>query len=256
MFGTGKGISQKARSIVVDGDLVLCPCGKNRVIVGSNPRIFVHTNAGSAVTSSARAAVTAESSFLPTDMFDEQVRAAASIALDGYPYFVEMVDGRTSAGRVDASGKLPRIVTDDANKYIVYWGDQALARQEGAWTMPNGKTVVSTNSTPNSVKDVALTALTFQDLWDNYVTGNPYDDPSGQYKNQCAIRMSATFHSVGIEMKSFSQKLVKPMAGKQTLGRILLNGKSTATRARELAETEANRGIATARGRYRTGLAR
>jgi hypothetical protein len=132
MFGTGKGISQKARSIVVDGDLVLCPCGKNRVIVGSNPRIFVHTNAGSAVTSSARAAVTAESSFLPTDMFDEQVRAAASIALDGYPYFVEMVDGRTSAGRVDASGKLPRIVTDDANEYIVYWGDQALARQEGA----------------------------------------------------------------------------------------------------------------------------
>jgi len=102
--------------------------------------------------------------------------------------------------------------------------------------MPNGKTVVSTNSTPNSVKDVALKALTFQDLWDNYVTGNPYDDPSGQYKNQCAIRMSATFHSVGIEMKSFSQKLVKPMAGKQTLGRILLNGKSTATRAHELAD--------------------
>ncbi|WP_089161234.1 hypothetical protein [Caballeronia sordidicola] len=64
-------------------------------------------------------------------MFDEQVRAAASIALDGYPFLIEMVDGRTFAGRVDASGKLPR-VTDDADEYIVYWGDQALARQDEA----------------------------------------------------------------------------------------------------------------------------
>jgi hypothetical protein len=67
--------------------------------------------------------------------------------------------------------------------------------------MPNRKTVVSTNSTPDSIKEVPLKALTFQELWDNYVTGDPYGDPNGQYKNQCAIRMSATFHRVGIEMK-------------------------------------------------------
>ncbi len=102
--------------------------------------------------------------------------------------------------------------------------------------MPNEKTMVSTNSTPNSIKVVPLRALTFQELWDNYVTGDPYNDLNGQYKNQCAIRLSATFHRVGIEMKSFSQKLVKPMPGKPTLGRILLNGKSTATRAYELAD--------------------
>lgn len=132
MFGTGKGISQKARSIVVDGDLVLCPCGKNRVIVGANPRVFVNTHSGSVVTSNAGAAVTSESSVLPTGTFDEQVRAAASVALDGYPYLIEMADGRTFSGRVDASGKLPRIVTDDGDEYTVYWGDQALARQEEA----------------------------------------------------------------------------------------------------------------------------
>ena len=102
--------------------------------------------------------------------------------------------------------------------------------------MPNRKTVVRTNSTSNSVKEVPLKVLTFQELWNNYITGDPYDDPNGQYRNQCAIRMSATFHRVGIEMKSFSQKLVKPMPGKPTLGRILLDGKSTATRAYELAE--------------------
>jgi len=102
--------------------------------------------------------------------------------------------------------------------------------------MPNEKTIVRTNSTPNSIKEVPLKALRFQELWDNYVTGDPYDDPNGQYKNQCAIRMSATFHAVGIEVKSFSQKLVEPMPGKPTLGRILLDGKATATRAFELAE--------------------
>lgn len=102
--------------------------------------------------------------------------------------------------------------------------------------MPNKKTVVRTNSMSNSFKEVPLTALTFQELWDNYVTGDPYNDPNGLYKNQCAIRMSATFHAVGVEMKSFSQRVVKPMPGKPSLGRILLDGKATATRAYELAE--------------------
>ncbi|MDP9650427.1 type VI secretion system amidase effector protein Tae4 [Paraburkholderia caledonica] len=102
--------------------------------------------------------------------------------------------------------------------------------------MPNRKTIIRTNATPNSIKEVQLKTVTFQELWDNYVTGDPYSDPNGQYKNQCAVRMSATFHTVGIEMKSFSQKLVKPMPGKPVLGRILLDGQATATRAYELAE--------------------
>jgi len=46
IFGTGQGVSQKGRDVVVDGDRVLCPCGKNRVIVGSNPGIFRKTNGG------------------------------------------------------------------------------------------------------------------------------------------------------------------------------------------------------------------
>jgi hypothetical protein len=102
--------------------------------------------------------------------------------------------------------------------------------------MPNKKTIVRTNQTPNSVKEVQLRAVTFQELWNAFPSGDPYDDPSGNYKNQCAIRMSVTFHKVGSEMKSFSQKLVKPMPGKKSLGRILIGGKPTAARAYELAE--------------------
>ena len=100
--------------------------------------------------------------------------------------------------------------------------------------MPNKRTVVRTNQTPNSVKTVSLKAITFQELWDNYPSGNPYGNPA--YTNQCAIRMSITLHRVGIEMKSFSSKLVKPLSGQPSIGRIILDGKVTATRADELGE--------------------
>jgi hypothetical protein len=100
--------------------------------------------------------------------------------------------------------------------------------------MPNKPTVVRTNSIPNSVKVVHLRAITFQELWDNYPSGNPYDNPA--YKDQCAIRMSVTFHRLGIEMKSFSSKLVMPASGQTSIGRIILDGKATATRADELGE--------------------
>jgi hypothetical protein len=75
--------------------------------------------------------------------------------------------------------------------------------------MPNKPTVVRTNSTPGSIKVVELKVLTFQELWNNYPSGDPYDNPD--YKDQCAIRMSVTLHRVGVEMKSFSQKLVRPL---------------------------------------------
>jgi len=81
---------------------------------------------------------------------------------------------------------------------------------------------------------VELKALTFQELWDNYPMGDPYDNPA--YENQCAIRMSVMFHRVGIEMKSFSEKLIRPLSGQKSIGRILLVDKATATRADELAE--------------------
>ena len=102
--------------------------------------------------------------------------------------------------------------------------------------MPNKKTPVKTNKEKDSVKEVQLKAVTFKELWDNYPAGHPYEDPNGQYSNQCAIKMSVTFHKTGSDMKSFSQKNVKPMPGKESLGRLLLEGKPTATRAYELAQ--------------------
>lgn len=48
ILGTGKGIFEGGRDVVVDGDQVLCPCGKNRVIVGASPGIFFESTGGSA----------------------------------------------------------------------------------------------------------------------------------------------------------------------------------------------------------------
>lgn len=44
ILGTGKGMSEKGRAVVVDGDAVLCPCRANRVLAGRNPGIFLKTS--------------------------------------------------------------------------------------------------------------------------------------------------------------------------------------------------------------------
>ena len=78
----------------------------------------------------------------------------------------------------------------------------------------------------------SLSGVTFKELWDNFPSGKPYDNPA--YTNQCAIRMSVTLHRVGVGMKSFNSKTVKPVSGAKTIGRIMLDDKPTATRAEEM----------------------
>jgi hypothetical protein len=98
---------------------------------------------------------------------------------------------------------------------------------------------VRTNTVKDSVCKIDVPAVKFSDLWDNYVTGAPYkpaEGDKGDYSNQCALRMSATFHKVGIKMLSFSQKTLKPMPGAQVLGRVMMGGSPSAVRAYELGE--------------------
>lgn len=62
--------------------------------------------------------------------FDEQIRATtSSVGLDGYPYFIEMADGRILSGRLEPGGTLPRMTTgENPDEYMVYWGEDALER--------------------------------------------------------------------------------------------------------------------------------
>ncbi|PCE24090.1 hypothetical protein BWP39_30875 [Paraburkholderia acidicola] len=95
--------------------------------------------------------------------------------------------------------------------------------------MPNKRTVVRTNSTLNSVKEVPLKVLTFNELWSAYPDKkDPFVDPQtgkvpAYADNQCAIRLSIMLHNVGVEMKSFRGE-----------GQIRIDGKRAALRAREL----------------------
>ena len=63
--------------------------------------------------------------------FDEQV-ALLGGAITGLPYVIETRDGRRFQGRAAVEGILPRIDTDKEDEYIVYWGDEALAKIAGA----------------------------------------------------------------------------------------------------------------------------
>lgn len=107
----------------------------------------------------------------------------------------------------------------------------------------NQKGQVTTNPKRGSVASCSMTGvvpITFKELWENFeYDPHPYkvkgEVPKG-FENQCAIKMSKTLHNVGVEMKSFSSNFVKPEGNAQTIGRILLNNKATATRASEMAQ--------------------
>lgn len=63
--------------------------------------------------------------------YDEQVRAVGQRAFEGYPYFIETVDGRTHAGSIDTSCDRPRMHTDSSDDYTMHWGDEGPVRQNG-----------------------------------------------------------------------------------------------------------------------------
>ena len=107
----------------------------------------------------------------------------------------------------------------------------------------NQSGTVSTNPKRGSVascNSAGIVPVTIEELWDNYEDGDPPYQVNGEtpkgFENQCAIRMSKTLHNVGVKMISFSQNYIKPEGNAPTLGRILLNGLSTATRANEFAK--------------------
>jgi len=130
IYATGEGVSEKGRVAVVHGDKVLCPCGKNRVIAGSDAGCHLEPqrDLSATVTTSRDSAAISSSS---NAIFDEQIRASATAAaLDGYPYFIETREGQTYSGRINADGSLPRISTEAIGEYSVHWGDDALARWE------------------------------------------------------------------------------------------------------------------------------
>jgi hypothetical protein len=115
IYGTGKGISEKGRDAVLDGDPVLCPCGKNRVIVGDNPGVFLTTNEGSAVAKSAAggfsiASTLASSARVADDDDNSEGIYPAPVADAKAKTDCSYLDG--SKARIDAPADLYKHVND------------------------------------------------------------------------------------------------------------------------------------------------
>jgi hypothetical protein len=123
IFGTGQGISEKGRDAVVDGDLVLCPCGKNRVIVGANPGIFLESR-GSAgtVSPSMPASPSASASHLTRpapvnsryDLFFHAKHERTGEDLCHVRYQITLEDGRQFIGVTDEKGHTQKVSADTA----------------------------------------------------------------------------------------------------------------------------------------------
>ncbi|MCF1368079.1 PAAR domain-containing protein [Burkholderia cenocepacia] len=98
IFGTGAGMSEKGRNVVVDGDLVLCPCKANRVLAGSNPGIFLTTYSNEELSVAnvvaPNVARTSADSEEEVEHFFEIVDAVSGRPVDGMNYKVQS-NGRT-----------------------------------------------------------------------------------------------------------------------------------------------------------------
>jgi hypothetical protein len=111
ILGTGQGMFEKSRGVVVDGDQVLCPCKKNRVIVGNNPGIFLTITEGSGRVTNAAGASTVAAAASPAQTIDEATHTRWCLVWDRVTgeslanrEFVADVGGVRQYGKTDGQG--------------------------------------------------------------------------------------------------------------------------------------------------------
>jgi uncharacterized Zn-binding protein involved in type VI secretion len=119
------------KQVALSDDLCICRCNPPPKLV-ANQHLECQTFTLADVEAAAQAAERAggqrmAASQVPRETHDERPRLVAS-SIDGIPYFIETADGRIFSGRTGADGLLPRVATQEAAEYVVYWGDEALAR--------------------------------------------------------------------------------------------------------------------------------
>ncbi|WP_233872431.1 PAAR domain-containing protein [Paraburkholderia adhaesiva] len=114
--------------VALDGDILLCKCPRPPRMLATKQSTARHEDMGGG---NGKYASAQDIEPVPCALFyDEQIHATGKGATDGYPFLIETADGRTVCGRIDSSGRLPRIYTDTAATYTIHWGDEALAHEE------------------------------------------------------------------------------------------------------------------------------
>ncbi|MCX5538792.1 PAAR domain-containing protein [Paraburkholderia sp. CNPSo 3076] len=111
MFGTGEKMRDRGRHVVVDGDSVLCSCGKNRVIAGPDSRVFIHKTVEPKRNHDG-ARIEARSAL--REVYDEQftLKGGDGQPLAGVRYRIVTNRGRIFSGVTNGRGETERIATD------------------------------------------------------------------------------------------------------------------------------------------------
>ena len=113
IYGSGEGMSELGRKVVVEGDLVMCPCQKNRVLRGSNPGIFLQSSSGTSTASSATPEQ-APHTLAAAQRYDQQVQLVDEAT--GKPLartrYRLTGDAGTFDGRTDNNGMTDRVASD------------------------------------------------------------------------------------------------------------------------------------------------
>ncbi|WP_306795563.1 MULTISPECIES: PAAR domain-containing protein [unclassified Burkholderia] len=112
------------RCIALEGDAVLCPCGKNQLIAGSDSTIFYEGEGGRNVANP----FAASSEFAPArhapapGIYDEQFVLAddSGRPLANIHYRVVTDAGQILSGTTDGSGRTRRFATDTAASLKIY----------------------------------------------------------------------------------------------------------------------------------------
>jgi uncharacterized Zn-binding protein involved in type VI secretion len=122
IFGTGEGVSEGGRVVVVHGDRVLCPCGKNRVMAFDSGCHLNSAAEGSRSPSSDTGHAVKSQPRNP--LFDEQIvllDANGNALADTY-YSIRMPDGKLRHGTTDSQGRTARHQTSGAQDVAVFLG--------------------------------------------------------------------------------------------------------------------------------------
>ena len=115
IFGTGQGMSEQGRDVVVDGDLILYSCRMNRVIVGANPGIWLESS-GSANASSQTVPTMSVASGGVRRNVDHSDRHTLLDQASGKPiantaYAVKRASGAIEHGITDVAGRTHMLPT-------------------------------------------------------------------------------------------------------------------------------------------------
>ena len=115
MFGTGDKMCDHGTPVVIQGDRVLCPCGKNRVIAGADARCFVHKEPDASktagTTDSSREAAQPAQHDEQFTLLDDTRRPLSNLR-----YRIVTDSGQIFTGTTNAAGQTQRVLTQDSTR--------------------------------------------------------------------------------------------------------------------------------------------